>query len=72
MIASVLIIEDDEAIRELLRQLLEHEGYKVMDAPDGKAGMRVCHEKYPGLVITDIIMPEKEGIDTSTQTTSEQ
>ena len=62
--ARILIIDDDIQFRSMLRQVLEREGYKVVDASDGKRGMRLFRQEQPDLVITDLIMPEKEGIET--------
>ena len=60
----ILVIDDDDQFRGMLRETLEHAGYEVMDAPNGKEGIRVYRENPADLVITDIIMPEKEGIET--------
>jgi len=62
--ARILIIEDDDQTRSMLRQVLEREGYEVVDAPDGREGIRLYRGKPTDLIITDIIMPEKEGIET--------
>lgn len=62
--ARLLLIDDDDQIRAFLRQMLEREGYEVMTASDGKEGIRLYREQPADLVITDIIMPEKEGIET--------
>ena len=61
---SILVIDDDETIRALLRTILEREGYRVVDAPDGGSGIRRYQESPTDLVITDLIMPGKEGIET--------
>jgi len=61
--AKILIIDDDIQIRTMLRKFLEPLGYDVHDAPDGKEGLRIYREKKADLIITDIIMPEKEGIE---------
>lgn len=60
----ILIIDDEKEIREMLRQKLEPEGYQVETAPNGKVGLRIQEEDPCDLVITDIFMPEKEGIET--------
>ena len=44
--------------------MLERAGYEVLEAPDGRVGMRVFREEQAHLVITDIVMPEKEGLET--------
>lgn len=62
--ASVLVIEDDEAIREMLRQVLGRESFEVFTAANGRAALEVMRDQTVHLVITDILMPEKEGIET--------
>jgi DNA-binding response OmpR family regulator len=64
MEANILIIEDDEHLRKILRIMLEKEGVNVSEAGDGKEGLIRFNEDTFDLVITDIIMPEKEGIET--------
>jgi len=48
----------------MLQQVLQREEFQVVDAPDGKEGIRLFREEAADLVITDIIMPDKEGIET--------
>ena len=62
--ARIIIIDDDVQILNMLRQMLEREGYDVAEASNGKQGIRLYREEPVGLIITDIIMPEKEGIET--------
>ena len=57
----ILIIEDDVWERELFKDILEHAGYGVLEAPDGKVGMRLYRQHPCDLVVTDIFMPEKDG-----------
>lgn len=64
--ARILVIEDDNDVRESLRQVLEHVGYEVEEACDGDEGIERYREKQADLIITDIIMPKKEGIETIT------
>lgn len=59
----VLVIEDDEEVRELLDSLLSREGYAVTTAANGKQGVDAFLSEPFDLVITDIIMPEKDGIE---------
>lgn len=61
---SILVIDDDENIRRLLRAILEPEGYQVLEAPDGDKGIKEYQNNPTDLVITDLIMPGKEGIET--------
>jgi len=62
--ARILIIDDDVQILDMLRQILKSEGYEVVEAADGREGIRLYREDPADLIITDIIMPEKEGIET--------
>lgn len=63
----ILIIDDDVQILNMLRQILEREGYEVVSAINGNEGIRLYREKPTDLIITDLIMPEKEGIETITE-----
>ncbi|MEW6262107.1 MAG: response regulator [Thermodesulfobacteriota bacterium] len=60
----ILVIEDDENTRDVLRQMLNRSGYEVVEARDGKEGLKLYRMEPADLVITDILMPEKEGIQT--------
>jgi YesN/AraC family two-component response regulator len=62
--ARILIIDDDPQILDILGQTLKREGHEVVKAPDGKEGLNLYRENPTDLVITDIIMPETEGIET--------
>jgi len=62
--AHILIIDDDVQIREMLRKMFEKEGFGVTDAPNGKEGLKLQNKNPAEVIITDIIMPEKEGLET--------
>ena len=62
--ARILIIDDEELIRETIRIKLEQSGHEVVEAANGADGLRVFAEGSFDLVITDIIMPDQEGIET--------
>ncbi len=62
--AHILVIDDEVQIRDVLRTVLERVGYTVTEAGDGIEGIRIFAEGDIDLVVTDIIMPEKGGIDT--------
>ena len=62
--AMILLIEDESQTRKMLRQMLEGDGYEVIEAPEGEIGIELYKEKQADLVITDIIMPGKEGMET--------
>jgi len=57
----VLVIDDDDDIRNLVRTLLERTGASVRDAPNGKEGLREFHSWRPDLVVLDVNMPEMDG-----------
>src|SRR2546422_1930939 len=65
--ARILVIDDQEAIRRIVRRSLEQEGHQVMDASDGEMGMQVLARHGADLVITDIFMPGQDGILTLRQ-----
>ncbi len=62
--SRILVIDDEENIRNLYRTVLEREGYEVHTAEDGAVGLRLFQEHAFDLVMTDIVMPEKEGLET--------
>jgi len=58
----ILIIDDEASIRSMIRLILEREGYIVVEASDGAEGIQRFREVPADLVITDLIMPNKDGI----------
>jgi DNA-binding response OmpR family regulator len=60
----ILVVDDDWQMREMMHQALARAGYDVVEAANGKIGMNIQRENPVDLVITDLIMPEKEGIET--------
>ena len=61
---TILVIDDDERISTTLKICLEkHEGYKVITAPDGKAGLKAAVKAHPDLILLDIDMPKMNGLD---------
>jgi len=61
--ANILIIDDDHQIRALLRKSLEKAGYGVIEARNGKEGLRLFRQTPPALVITDLLMPDQDGLE---------
>jgi two-component system chemotaxis response regulator CheY len=61
--AQVLIIDDEEAVRGLLRLALELEGHQVAEARNGQEGLQRYRAGPTDLVVTDILMPEKSGLE---------
>ena len=60
--ALILIIDDEPQIRSMLKLMLERDGYEVAEAPDGVEGIRIYRQNPADLIITDLIMPNKDGI----------
>jgi two-component system response regulator (stage 0 sporulation protein F) len=69
--ATILIIDDDEPIRALLRTTLEAAGHEVMEAPNGRIGLERYRHRPTDLVITDILMPGMNGLDMLLELTRE-
>ena len=61
---SVLIIEDDEFVKNMLKQTFKRAGYDVATASNGRIGIQLYQSKPFDVVITDLIMPDMEGIET--------
>ncbi len=62
--ARILIIEDDAEVRDLLDRVIRREGHDVVSAQNGREGISIFRKQAIDLVITDIIMPDKDGIET--------
>lgn len=60
----ILVIDDEPSAISLLRRILEAEGYEVVDAKNGQEGLEVFEETPCDLVITDMVMPVKDGLQT--------
>ena len=61
----VLVVEDEQLLRELVAATLAREGYDVLQAADGEEGIRVGLAETPDLLITDVVMPKCSGVDVS-------
>jgi signal transduction histidine kinase/CheY-like chemotaxis protein len=61
--ASVLVVEDDPSIREMVRRSLQQEGWAVMEAENGKVALQRVSEKVPDLILLDLMMPEMDGFE---------
>lgn len=64
MSKRILIIDDDLAVRDTLIAILEDHGYEVITAVNGEQGLAVFRRERPDLLVTDIVMPVKEGLQT--------
>ncbi len=62
--ARILVIDDEELARFTLREILQSAGHDVAEATNGNEGIALQHSQHFDLIITDIIMPEKEGVET--------
>ena len=69
--ASILIVDDEAPIRALLRRILEEDGHQVREAANGQIGLALYREDPADLVITDILMPERDGMDVTLALTQE-
>lgn len=61
---SILVVDDDDAVRRVLRRMLESAGYEVRDAPNGRLALMEFDRRPADLLITDIFMPQQEGMET--------
>lgn len=61
--AHIQIIDDEPAVKKLFEKLLRDEGYSVATAGNGREGLHMMKEKKPDLAITDILMPEMDGLE---------
>jgi CheY-like chemotaxis protein len=62
--AVVLVVDDDGDVRKLLRLMLESGGYRVLEACDGRQALDKVRSESVDLVMTDLVMPEQEGLET--------
>ena len=62
MVSRVLLIEDDPTVLALMQNAFAKGEYEVFSATNGKAGIEMFHSVNPDLVVTDIVMPEREGM----------
>ncbi|HEY1837015.1 MAG TPA: response regulator [Rhizomicrobium sp.] len=60
----VCVIDDDELVRAAVCNFLNEAGFRTVDAGDGEAGMTLIERHTPCLIVTDIMMPKREGIET--------
>lgn len=68
---KILIIEDDELLRNNTAELLELSGYQVLTAPDGQMGIHKAKQEIPDLIICDIMMPKMDGYEVLENLTSD-
>jgi CheY-like chemotaxis protein len=68
---KILVIEDNAIVRNTMMRILQSAGYAVVTANDGLEGVALFRQEMPDLVISDIIMPQQEGIGTIRQILAE-
>jgi CheY-like chemotaxis protein len=68
---SILVVEDEEKMRELLRRMLERASFTVMTAPHGREALKLFRERPVDLAITDLMMPEMDGFELIRQLTAQ-
>lgn len=62
MVQSILVIEDSYYVRRLIREILEADGYRVVEAENGTKGMELIGTEIPDCIILDLIMPDVQGM----------
>ena len=63
MQSTVLIAEDDKDIRELLKLYLESEGYRILEAENGRLALELAQKEQPDMAVLDVMMPEMNGLE---------
>ena len=61
---AILIIDDNEEIRTLWTEVLEEEGHEVIQAESGVVGVKIARARKLDVIVTDIMMPDKDGLET--------
>ncbi len=61
--AKILVIDDEECLRTVVRSILEDDGYEVLEAGDGRSGLEMYRQYKADLIITDLAMPIMNGLD---------
>jgi DNA-binding response OmpR family regulator len=68
---TILVVDDEPEITDVVRRYLEQDGYDVVSAADGKAALTAFHREHPHLVILDVMLPETEGWEVARQIRAE-
>jgi CheY-like chemotaxis protein len=63
-LSRILVIDDDDLVRDTLVRMLERAGHKTVAAKNGRQGLAQFHREPPDLIVTDVIMPDLDGIET--------
>src|SRR6266851_4426618 len=61
----ILVVDDDDSVRQMMCAILQHNGYSVLDASDGKGALNICdgHQGGIQMLLTDITMPQMSGVE---------
>jgi len=62
-LSRILVLDDEQSLRCALRTILEQAGHRVLEAPDGREGMALWRRERTDIILTDIYMPNKDGIE---------
>jgi DNA-binding response OmpR family regulator len=60
---KILVVDDDEGLRDLYKEVLAEEGYEVLTAKNGKDGLQKLEKEKPDLIVLDIVMPKMDGME---------
>jgi DNA-binding response OmpR family regulator len=60
---TILLIEDESALQKTIGDALSQEGFSILSALDGEAGLRLAAEKHPDIILLDLILPKANGFD---------
>lgn len=63
MLKKILIVDDEPSVLKMLRKMLKGEAEEILEAENGEQAIELCQEQEIDLIITDIVMPKKHGID---------
>ena len=63
MLLKLLVVGDDRLIRSMVREVFEQEGHQVEEAPDGNVALSLLREHRPDLLVIDLLMPDKGGLE---------
>src|SRR5207247_4446037 len=60
--ARILVVDDEQAVREVLAELLSHWGYEVDQTADGKEALKIAADRRPDVIVSDLVMPKLDGL----------
>ncbi|MGQ9647542.1 MAG: response regulator [Thermodesulfobacteriota bacterium] len=60
---KILVVDDDEGLRDLFKEVLTDEGYQVLTAKNGKEALQKLEKEKPDLIVLDIVMPKMDGME---------